>query len=202
MKYSYRSQFDAFTQNFDLSTTKRSVIDAVRRLPERNLDIDSILARYELKLPTVDFSNFGVDSNQRTIKTNDVFGRIRPTQVNFYIYSFPYSGNADLLKYRPSTYDLAPQPTLFITNKAIFFEVADYINPMQPRKDQEALKAEATRTIERLKTFMDRLGQDFERHNIQLRLEVEQVVQERQQQIANTNKTLEFLKNPNQKQNG
>jgi TIR domain-containing protein len=189
--------FDGMQVRDLLEAQKRDLKSAVEQASDdeilnRDEDeyVDELFQDYTFECPVIDFEGVYV-SDSEVIISSEHFppdfvtrpGKSYPVHV--ICYHLPFTGDAELFGYTPSQYSFW-FPEVFIEGQEVCFEIVDF------RKDMEAVRSEAGRIINSIKTFSESLTKDVEMYGVR-RGYIESIIQARKQRLLNNKNVLTSL---------
>jgi hypothetical protein len=162
---------------------------------------DYFETEYSVNLLTLDEDGINVDQNESQIDvSSDRSRHIRDRSRPFYIkgsanhFYIPYSGDKDLLKCRPSTYNHSP-PIARVTDSEIIltYEVLEH--------DAESIKTQFQNDLSKIKSSINCIASDLQGFNSSLRQKARVRIESRKQKILKDRGMVASLGFPMRKRN-
>lgn len=144
--------------------------------------VNYLINEFTIDTPHIDFENVCYTNQQRKFSDRDF-----PKQV--IVYHLPCTGDINLLKYTPNTFD---QWTIrvFIEDHSICFEIVNIHN------NAKKINLEYQNIIEILKRQLGYFTKDIENYNIQLPTKIERIFRARKQGFLDNREVLASLNVP------
>lgn len=153
--------------------------------------INHLSSDFTIDTPRIDFESASVTSYEKQIPAKrfprDFYvrqGESYPKQV--VAYHLPYDGNADLLRYTPSTH-LLWTTEIFIEDQSVCFEIINFSG------QADDIKRDAQQIIKDLKTQLEHLTHEINNYNTRLLNNIENIFKARKKQFLDNNKLLASL---------
>lgn len=167
-----------------LSTRIESIRESELRDSDQGALAEQIIGEFTLNAPVFDFDNVKKTSSEQQVEDTSGMGAIiaasrggsRQVTRQVITYHIPFTGNTDLLRCRPSTYSMSA-PLVYVRGtfngpELCFDVIRPSNNPNQVQQDLEQVRQEAERNMSQLRTASERLAQDLEGYNAQVRMDV------------------------------
>jgi len=189
--------FDGMQVREVLEGQKREIKSAIEQASDNeilNRDeaeyADELFQDHTFECPVINFERVYVSDSEELFPSEqfppDFFTRPGKSYLAHVIcYHLLFSGDAELFRYTPSQYNLW-FPEVFIEGQEVCFEIVNF------RKDMDAVKSEAARIINSIKTFSEALTKDVEIYGVQ-RGFIESLIQTRKQRLLNNKNMLASL---------
>ncbi|MBA2882993.1 hypothetical protein HNR65_003349 [Desulfosalsimonas propionicica] len=120
-------------------------------------------------------------------------GKSYPKDV--YTFHLPFSGEAELLKVRASTYSMSA-PRIMITEQEVRFEIINF------SKDADSIKQEADRIVNQLVSQNQHLANDLNKFNSSLEATLSKALDDRKEQLLKKHDLVSKLGVPVRKSSG
>lgn len=194
----YKAHFHVFSEDhlYEFLTENdqkvRSAIEQEKADLILNADeleyIETLTQSFSLEAPQIDFDKIIVTDDERETSGSMHPGIFpdRVYKVQVLTFHLPYSGNAALLKYRPSQYFLW-STDVFLENQNVCFEITNR------ERNTEQVKAEKQRIITMMKDLLGTLTKDIEEYNSKLPGLIERTFNARKHRLLENKKMLDDL---------
>ncbi len=160
-----------------------------------NVNEEEYISYLEQKLtidtPHIDFEQMSVDSYEDEIPAEYFPQTFFVHQGKSYrkqvvVYHLPYTGNPQLFKFTPSTYQLS-FPEVYLQGQYVCFDIINFSN------NPDEIKREADRNINSIRFFIGSVIQEVDAYNSQVRANIQGIFNARKKKILDSRNLLASL---------
>lgn len=169
------------------TTIEREEVDHIINVDEHEY-VETLTRKFSFNAPQLDFDKITVTDDERETSGSRYSGIFpnRLYKVQIVTFHVPYTGEAALLKYRPSQHYLW-STDVYLENQNLCFEISN------PERNIEQVKTEKQRVLSMMKDMLNTLVKDIEEYNKKLPALIIRVFEARKHRLLENKRMLNDL---------